>query len=936
MVGAAACGGSEIVVRLPPDDDLADVDVDHDADDLGDAASGDEGGSEQDAGTDSWSTANDSQAEPDDGGPVLDGEPADASPADTPDGSQPGDDAAGDADDASVPPPDVGDGPSCIVAADCPPVACQQVICDALTGECVGTPLTDGLACDDGNACSVFDACTAGVCVGGQAIQCDDDNPCTDDLCHPAQGCAHKSNFATCDDGDLCTDGDACAAGSCVPGAPKCDDGNPCTADSCLLSTGQCFNSGDDSLACDDGSECTLGDACVAGACVPGPGPGCDDDNDCTLDACDDGLCKHIALHGDACDDGDICTAGDTCNLGECAPGPASSCDDLNSCTVDACIPGVGCDHAGTPGEPCDDGDTCTTTDACDDLAVCQGSALLDCEDDNLCTEDDCDAVKGCVHPAAEGSCDDGDACTSDDACAGGTCGGTPVDCDDDDLCTVDSCDPKLGCQVVSVGAACDDDDPCTDDGCDPEAGCVSTDNAAACDDGMVCTAGDACDGGTCAGVALDCDDSDQCTIDACDPEVGCVHELHHGPCDDSDACTEATTCDDGGDCTGGVAVALDDGIDCTLDSCDAAGGVTHQPDDAVCAVGRVCDPASGCVMGDVRIIVTKLALLPAEPGPADDSGQWLTLLNIGYEPVDLRGYRLVNGAGQEAALLAISGSPEEPLLVEAGARLAGLEAPGGLPSAATDGWDFVFGAPADGFYLEPGGDTLSVVDENGDVADLLDFPTATQGPIVGANALPVVPGAATELDATAAGVADQETDNDPAGLWCVWAAGSNAPAGGQLSCSRARLNEISLAGGDGTRFVELHLPAGGPLTGLELRFYDADGAGAGSFILPGGRMPIGAATVVLDGLGGAALPTLTDGSVHLHRFGALVDTYGFGALNAAVDQSDGHPLAEGTAGPAQVEGLSAERVVDGGDSGDNSVDWQQVDAGSQGALNED
>jgi len=54
-------------------------------------------------------------------------------------------------------------------------------------------------------------------------------------------------------------------AEACDP-AP-CDDGNPCTADSCDPA-GCVQTPAPDGSACDDGSAATLGDRCVAGACV--------------------------------------------------------------------------------------------------------------------------------------------------------------------------------------------------------------------------------------------------------------------------------------------------------------------------------------------------------------------------------------------------------------------------------------------------------------------------------------------------------------------------------------------------------------------------------------------------------------------------------------------------------------------------------------------
>jgi len=64
---------------------------------------------------------------------------------------------------------------------------------------CSGTPSTcepTAGGCDDGDPCTVGDACTGGRCAGAPA----------------AEG-------ASCDDGNPCTTGDACRSGACVPSA---------------------------------------------------------------------------------------------------------------------------------------------------------------------------------------------------------------------------------------------------------------------------------------------------------------------------------------------------------------------------------------------------------------------------------------------------------------------------------------------------------------------------------------------------------------------------------------------------------------------------------------------------------------------------------------------------------------------------------------------
>jgi hypothetical protein len=62
-------------------------------------------------------------------------------------------------------------------------------------------------------------------CEGDSA--CDDGNLCTHDACSPG-GCRHfaASDGAACDDGNACTVGDACLAGTCVPGLPPDEDGD--------------------------------------------------------------------------------------------------------------------------------------------------------------------------------------------------------------------------------------------------------------------------------------------------------------------------------------------------------------------------------------------------------------------------------------------------------------------------------------------------------------------------------------------------------------------------------------------------------------------------------------------------------------------------------------------------------------------------------------
>ena len=70
-----------------------------------------------------------------------------------------------------------------------------------------------------------------------------------------------------------------------------------------------------------------------------------------------------------------------------------------------------------------------------------------------------------------------------------------------------------------------------------------------------------------------------------------CVDCLGDGDCDDGLFCNGAEVCDVSGSCQPGTPPVLDDGVDCTEDSCDEANDtVLHSPDDAICNDGFFCN----------------------------------------------------------------------------------------------------------------------------------------------------------------------------------------------------------------------------------------------------------------------------------------------------------------------------------------------------------
>ena len=429
---------------------------------------------------------------------------------------------------------------------------CTNDICDQPTGNC-SFQSTAG-ECDDGNKCTTAESCGTGKCVATGKLDCDDKNDCTKDSCDPGSGCSHVLvTSGPCDDDNACTTADKCTAkGECEGTGLTCAHDDPCIVATCAPKTGCKFTPSPG--PCDDENGCTKNDKCVSGKCIPGPPVSCSDGNPCVDDSCDpkDGSCIHIPNSTGKCSDNDSCTAGDHCDNGACLGGVGqTACDDGNPCTVDQCLPS-GCVYAPSTAAACTDGNACTDKDVCIE-GVCISGVPLNCGDGNACTDDACAPGPGCVYKNNPGKCDDGNACDGADLCGGGVCkGSVAFNCDDGQTCTTDSCDPQTGCLYVPVGPgkACNDGNPCTIsdtckngicagsavincndgnyctlDSCSLTAGCAhKLQVGASCDDGDSCTSGDACDGaGACQpGKTGACDDGNPCTIDSCDKKTGC------------------------------------------------------------------------------------------------------------------------------------------------------------------------------------------------------------------------------------------------------------------------------------------------------------------------------------------------------------------------------------------------------------------------------
>lgn len=184
---------------------------------------------------------------------------------------------------------------------------------------------------------------------------------------------------------------------SACSSAASCNDNNPCTTDDCQQ--GVCVNTPaagccQSAAECDDGDPCTA-DSCSGHACQHSTVTGCckdasqcDDGTACTEDSCDANVCQHKALAA--------CCAKD------------SDCADTNGCTIDTCESSTG---------------TCVNEPAANGC-----SADTDCADDNPCTHDKClvgscscahDEIESCKPDSGDGGVEPpSDASVSSDATA--------------------------------------------------------------------------------------------------------------------------------------------------------------------------------------------------------------------------------------------------------------------------------------------------------------------------------------------------------------------------------------------------------------------------------------------------------------------------------------------------------------------------------------
>lgn len=462
------------------------------------------------------------------------------------------------------------------------------------------------------------------------------------------------------EDGDCSAFGDSyvCRTGYCQEEAPECQVAEDCIAR--MGEPGACM-----ALSCNG-----------AGKCVSSPlaeGTACGEQNYCAAGVCDSsGACVYTP-EDELCDNGLFCDGFEKCspnsaNADErgCVAGLPPNLEDGIACTRGECDEGTdtvsqdcsACeccgDNLGCEGEA----PTCFAW-SCGDSFACELSPSAEgtpCDDGVACTVDDvCNAGQQCIGSPQNSTCEDGVFCNGAEVCAPGTAQADERGCistrvpglDDGISCTVDTCNEEEGlvdhdssdcaCEVdadcdapcregscinqvcifgpVAVGTVCDDGLSCTsNDRCDEQLECRGTPDDLACDDGFFCNGQERCaplaEGIDAQGCLPDAapplDDGVACTVDTCDEITDEVqHDDAACDCQTDDDCV--ATCQVGA-CEAGACVfspvpvgtACDDGVACTdNDACNARQACEGTPSAALCSDGLFCNGVEVCAPGE-------------------------------------------------------------------------------------------------------------------------------------------------------------------------------------------------------------------------------------------------------------------------------------------------------------------------------------------------
>jgi hypothetical protein len=518
---------------------------------------------------------------------------------------------------------------------DCTVDTCAQ-------GQSVHTAKLDTTACTEAGANGL---CMGGVCVVicTHDMECDDQNPCTDDSCDAGNGtCSHTPLNGVPTPGVNQVAGD-CKQRTCVDGVDTngaddsdlpvtatdcdyelCDNGTPSNPphmkdSACNTSGGKYCDGAGACVQCNDPAECGINDDCKTFACsamgvcsVANQPQGTHVSagmgqvlGDCKAIVCDG---QGNVAPGTIVDDMDVPVDQNDCTANDCTNGAPSNPAEpvgfpcgvgmMQACSVggqcgcanDAqCIPPQTC-GGGNPGSPFVCGCTQKT---CQQLGITCGPMAADacngaqnCDDstqDGAETDVDCGGGGGCATKCANTK-----KCNADSDCANGHCA--------DGVCCNTACTGTcLACNIPGSIGTCSNVPTNTPDN-NPVNACVGTvecDGSGGCKkiNGQVCAASSECLSGQCVdGVCCNtaCAGNCQaCTAAKNGGADGTCGNILTGQPDNNPVCNGANLCDGNGNCK------KVDGQACTLN----AQCLSAECIDGVCC-NTVCNgTCQSCVM---------------------------------------------------------------------------------------------------------------------------------------------------------------------------------------------------------------------------------------------------------------------------------------------------------------------------------------------------
>jgi hypothetical protein len=635
--------------------------------------------------------------------------------------------------------------------------------CDPASGACIADAGQNGASCNDGDRCTTDDVCIDGICRGTPVVCTPKDECHLAGICRPGSGaCTHPAapagtpcgEAASCIDGVATTQGTCKANGTCRSGTQTTCAPYACGATACLTS-------------CQDASDCTPGNACIAQRCVEqlADGQPCGDDGDCRSGHCADGVC---------CDT--VCTEQcAACNLpggeGTCSPvtgqpvgrRPAcagtgmvcgGTCDGStpDTCAYPSietvCMPASCVDGIATPRQSCDGHGGCIpgTTTSCAPYLCGDTDCLTGCAGDH-----DCIAGHYCANTACLPQLPAGEVCTGPTACASGFCvdGICCADAQCTPICPAGEHDCGDGCVDLTshrwncgaCGRQCGNYEHCQDADCVCETHPDINHLPAVCADTCTDLSRDRWHCGACA---VQCDNYEHCrdSICACaeHPEINRRPALCADRCTDLDqdrwhcgACDRQ--CGDEERCQDGVCIgACPDGAIDVRTFGAIGNGDTHDTDDteaiqaaidAAAGGGTVCFPpgtyritrqialASGVTLVGDRP-TSRIKCDPVGDPPSAEAG-WEMLFGGAISNVTIRGLVIYSSNDQNAATSAIvfhppDGETSADLVVE-DCEIWGFKKRG-IRSSSNQTTNFVKRLRVEGCHIHDLGRTGSISDD--------------------------------------------------------------------------------------------------------------------------------------------------------------------------------------------------------------------------------